>query len=51
MRSASSANSWRPDDDCCPLLLPEDQKGRFRDSEPACELVGDTGIEPVTSSV
>jgi hypothetical protein len=33
---------WR-----CPKI----KKGRFRDSEPACELVGDTGIEPVTSSV
>jgi hypothetical protein len=33
------------------LLLPEDQNGRFRESEPAADLVGDTGIEPLTSSV
>ena len=36
------------DRDAGPALA---EKGRFLELEPACELVGDTGIEPVTSSV
>jgi hypothetical protein len=38
-------------DGCCRLLLPEDHKRPVPWLEPACEVVGDTGIEPVTSSV
>ena len=37
-RSASSATG--SPDRCCRLLLPEDQKGRFPDGEPAFDLGG-----------
>ena len=50
MRSASSATGL-PNEAVAALLLHPDQKGRFRDLEPARGWVGDTGIEPVTSSV
>ena len=38
-------------DRCCRLLLPQDPKRPDASSQPASDLVGDTGIEPVTSSV
>src|SRR6516165_5898667 len=41
-RSASSATG--SPDRCCRLLLPEDQKGPVRRSEPAFELGGAEGI-------
>jgi len=36
---------------CCTSVLYGQQNGQFLRSEPAADLVGDTGIEPVTSSV
>src|SRR4051794_14252451 len=39
------------DDRCCTSLLYGYEKGHVRRWDMASELVGDTGIEPVTSSV
>jgi hypothetical protein len=39
------------DDRCCTSLLYGHKKGHVRRWNMACDLVGDTGIEPVTSSV
>jgi hypothetical protein len=49
MRFASSATGSH--DRCCRSLLPRHQNGQLQDRNWPLSWVGDTGIEPVTSSV